>query len=98
MKNVLDLKENEVIHCETEEQSKRLCELFDNLGLKWRDGDSYKSRNPYITTNGEFCYKPATGEICTLEFYKSNGYIIHKAAEFFNNFKELIEQARPLMS
>ena len=85
MKNVLDLKENEVIHCETEEQSKRLCELFDNLGLKWRDGDSYKSRNPYITTNGEFCYKPATGEICTLEFYKSNGYIIHKATDFLNN-------------
>ena len=85
MKNVLDLKENEVIHFETEEQSKRLCDLFDNLGLKWRTGDSYKDYTPYYPTNGRYCYKPATGEICTLEFYKSNGYIIHKATDFLNN-------------
>lgn len=85
MKNVLDLKQNEVIHCETEEQANKICELFDSLGLKWRTGHSYKNYTPYYPINGQYCYQPATGETCTLEFYKSKGYIIHKATDFLNN-------------
>lgn len=38
---VTDLKENECIHCETEEQANAICKLMYESGLKWLFGDSY---------------------------------------------------------
>ena len=44
---VTDLKENECIHCETEEQANAICKLMHEAGLTWHDGDSYLSVNLY---------------------------------------------------
>ena len=38
---VTDLKENECIHCETEEQAVAICKLMHEAGLKWRNGKTY---------------------------------------------------------
>ena len=38
---VTDLKENECIHCETEEQAIAICRLMHNANLMWYDVDSY---------------------------------------------------------
>lgn len=33
------------IHCKTEEQANILCEAFDKMGKKWKNGKSYLEQN-----------------------------------------------------
>ena len=58
---VTDLKKNECIHCETEEQAIAICKLMHEAGLKWSDGYSYLSVNLYDVCKSETCYFPAKG-------------------------------------
>ena len=81
---VTDLKANECIHCETEEQAIAICKLMHEAGLKWRFGDSYLKKNEYIFYKSETCYFPATGEFSDLTFAKEEKYKIHKAEQFLN--------------
>lgn len=41
------------IHCNTEEEAKKLLKAFDKLGKKWCDGDSYLSDDCY---RRDICY------------------------------------------
>ena len=41
------LKENECIHCETEEQANAICKLMHEAGLKWKFGNSYIENTYY---------------------------------------------------
>ena len=79
---VTDLKENECIHCETEEQANAICKLMHEAGLEWVDGDSYLSENCYESYKSETCYFTAEGQFCSLDYYKRNGYTIYKAEQF----------------
>lgn len=81
---VTDLKENECIHCETEEQAKAICKLMHEAGLEWNSGYNYLSKNNYGIYKSETCYYPAKGQYCYLKYYKKNGYIIYKAEQFLN--------------
>ena len=81
---VTDLKENECIHCETEEQANAICKLMHEAGLKWCSGGSYLSENCYESYKSETCYFTAEGQYCHLDYYKSNGYTIYKAEQFLN--------------
>lgn len=81
---VTDLKENECIHCETEEQANAICELMHEAGLKWCSGESYLSENCYEAYKSETCYFSAEGQFCYLDYYKRNGYTIYKAEQFLN--------------
>lgn len=65
---VTDLKENECIHCETEEQAKAICKLMHESGLTWMFGDSYLSRNNYDEYKSETCYNPKKGNTVNLIF------------------------------
>ena len=79
---VTDLKENECIHCETEEQAKAICKLMHEAGLKWHFGYSYLSKNNYDVYNQNTCYNPKIGQYCDFNFYKKNNYTIYKAEQF----------------
>ena len=83
---VTDLKENECIHCETEEQANAICKLMHEAGLTWNSGDSYLETKYYYHEGSESgnCYFPAKGEFSDLTFAKEEKYKIYKAEQFLN--------------
>lgn len=78
---VIDLKENECIHCETEEQANAICKLMHEAGLKWRFGGSYlvNKRNYH-----NICYYPKSGEHGSLKYARERTHKIYKAEQFLN--------------
>ena len=79
---VTDLKENECIHCETEEQAKAICKLMHEAGLKWRYGQNYLHLTNYYTHTTETCYFPIDGQYDELSYAKQENYTIYKAEQF----------------
>lgn len=87
---VTGLKENECIHCETEEQAKAICKLMHEAGLKWNSGDSYLSKNNYDSYKSETCYFPKSGEYSDLNYAKKEKCKIYKAEQFLNQKQEIM--------
>ena len=87
---VTDLKENECIHCETEEQAKAICKLMHKEGLTWNNGDSYLSENNYDTYKSGTCYFPEDGEYAYLDYAKEENYKIYKAEQFLTQKQEVM--------
>lgn len=79
---VTDLKENEVIHCETLEQYEAICQLLHEAGLRWYDGQTYLECSVYDEERGSIVIAPKTGEFDYLFLDKSEGCIIHPATDF----------------
>ena len=89
---VTDLKANECIHCETEEQAKAICKLMHEAGLKWKSGNSYLETTYYYHEEYESgnCYFPAKGEFSDLTFAKEEKCKIYKAEQFLNQNTEVM--------
>ena len=87
---VTDLKENECIHCETEEQANAICKLMHKADLKWCNGKTYLRYNDYITYKSETCYIPKEGLYCSLNYAKSCNYTIYKAEQFLTKNTEIM--------
>ena len=89
---VTDLKENECIHCETEEQANAICKLMHDAGLTWNSGDSYLETKYYYHEGSESgnCYFPAKGEFSDLTFPKELKFKIYKAEQFLNKNTEIM--------
>ena len=87
---VTDLKENECIHCETEEQANAICKLMHEAGLEWIDGDSYLSKNCYNAYKSETCYFPAERLLGGLDYAKEENCKIYKAEQFLNQKQEIM--------
>ena len=79
---VTDLKENECIHCETEEQANAICKLMHEAGLEWKGGQSYLTKNYYGNCKSETCYFPKDGQYDELSYAKEENYTIYKAEQF----------------
>ena len=82
------LKENECIHCETEEQANAICKLMHEAGLTWHDGDSYLSVNLYDIYKSETCYFPAEGVFTGLDYAKEENNTIYKAEKFLTKIQK----------
>ena len=87
---VTDLKENECIHCETEEQAKAICKLMHEAGLKWRGGQNYLHLTHYYTYTTETCYFPIDGQYDELSYAKKENSTIYKAEQFLNQKQEVM--------
>lgn len=87
---VTDLKENECIHCETEEQAEAICKLMHEAGLEWKGGQSYLSKNYYGNYKSETCYFPIDGQYDELSYAKEENYKIYKAEQFINQEKQIM--------
>ena len=85
---VTDLKENEYIHCETEEQANAICKLMHDAGLKWRFGASYLENNKYNKYKSETCYCPVERMFTDLTYAKEENYKIYKAEKFLTQNTE----------
>ena len=85
---VTDLKENECIHCETEEQAIAICKLMHEAGFKWKDGQNYLHLTNYYTHTTETCYFPIDGQYDELSYAKQENYKIYKAEQFLTQKQE----------
>jgi len=74
LKEFWESKDKLVIHCNTEEKIEKLCDAFDVMGKKWRDGTSYKHAIDWWICKEEFCYYKDT--FCGYERYDLSGYTI----------------------
>lgn len=95
---VTDLKENECIHCETEEQATAICKLMHEEGLKWIDGYSYLSKNDYDFYTSKTCYIPKLGTFSDLSFVKEKNYKIYKAEQFLTKNTEIMSTTELMAS
>ena len=86
---VTDLKENECIHCETEEQAIAICKLMHEAGLRWNNCDSYFLINNYCIYTSQTCYIPKKGTLSSLNYAKKSKYTIYKAEQFLK--EEIME-------
>ena len=73
-----------VVYCETEEQANAICKLMHEAGFKWKDGQSYLSKNYYGNLKSETCYFPIDGQYDELSYAKEENYKIYKAEQFLN--------------
>lgn len=87
---VTDLKENECIHCETEEQANAICKLMHEAGLEWKGGQSYLSKNYYGNCKSETCYFPIYGQYDDLSYAREENYTIYKAEQFLTQEKQIV--------
>lgn len=87
---VTDLKENECIHCETEEQAKAICKLMHEAGLEWKGGQSYLSKNYYENYKSETCYFTIDGQYDELSYAKEENFKIYKAEQFLTQKQEVM--------
>ena len=87
---VTDLKKNECIHCETEEQANAICKLMHEAGLEWKGGQRKKKKNYYGNCKSETCYFPKDGQYDELSYAKAENYKIYKAEQFINQKQEVI--------
>ena len=81
---VTDLKENECIHCETEEQANAICKLMHEAGFKWCNGKTYLYYNDYDSYKSDTCYIPKEGTYCDLKYAKRSNHTIYKAEQFLH--------------
>jgi hypothetical protein len=72
---IVDLADKEVIHCETREEASRILKLAEKLGFYTNSNvyDFYRSRTCYNIKNGCYGY---------FDFYKAEGYKVHKSTDF----------------
>lgn len=75
LKEFWNSKEKLAIHCNTEEEAKKLLKAFDKLGKKWCDGDSYLADDCYYRR--DTCYDNNC-EHSYYDFYKKCNYIIYE--------------------
>lgn len=80
--------ENVAIHCETEDEANRCCELADRLGWTWWQGDSYvDTDNCWSWYKNETCYNFIRGTYQSTSHWKEHGLNIKPASWFLENFK-----------
>jgi len=79
MKLVTELKENEVIHCKTEEEAVAICKLMHEAGLMWNSGRSYDTRTNYGENT---CYMPEIGKFINFADAIEDGLTIYPASLF----------------
>lgn len=80
--NILDLKENECISVETEQEAIELCKKFDELGLKWTTGESYLGNSRWWFYANKIAYVPHSGTYSLADNLELLGYTVYPAKLF----------------
>ena len=72
------IKENTVIHCETEEEAERILGMAHELGYKWWTGQNYENDTEWNIYKSTMCYYLFDGSYGDYDYFKNGKYnIIH---------------------
>lgn len=81
-----------VIHPTSKEEAKELLNIFDDLGLKWCNGNSYLDEDSYNEDSDNIgddtCYWPTDGTNCNLQYFIDEDMHIYRAYEVINAYKK----------
>ena len=83
------LTENQVVHCKTEDEATRICNMAHELGWKWFDEDSYKKTYADYY-KGNICYHFSKGEFSGVSFYREQGKEIIDSTKIENMKKNVL--------
>lgn len=78
-----ELTDNQVVHCKTEDEAIRICNIAHELGWKWCNKNSYKKTN-WGKYFGTTCYDFDNGAYGNLDFYLSGGKQIINSTKIEN--------------
>ena len=70
------IKERTVVHCETEEEAKRILEMAHELGYKWSNGVSYIDDTKWLFKQSKMCYYLFDGNFTDYNYFKIRKYNI----------------------
>ena len=70
------IKENTVIHCEREEEAKRILGMAHTLGYKWHNGKNYENNTEWGDCESTTCYYFFEGGYSDYDYFKKNDYTI----------------------
>ena len=70
------IKENTVIHCETEEEAERILGMAHQLGYKWHTGKNYENNTEWGDCESTTCYYFFEGGYSDYDYFKKNDYTI----------------------
>ena len=70
------IKENTVIHCETEQEAKRILGMAHELGYKWWRGKSYENNTEWNVCKSKMCYDLFEGSYSDYDYFKNKNYTI----------------------
>ncbi|PZT97657.1 MAG: hypothetical protein DI622_22820, partial [Chryseobacterium sp.] len=76
MKSILELRK-EVIHVTSQSDADLLCQIFDNLGLKWCNKTSYVNNTEWSVYQFKMCYCPHEGVYSSIDFWEGTGYKVY---------------------
>jgi hypothetical protein len=82
MRTIESIKENEVVHCPTEEEAIEFLKLAHEAGHMWASGHFYISTIRWEYAKTDTCYNIKRGGYASLQWYKENDYIITPVSEF----------------
>lgn len=83
----LKLKQNEVVHCATLKQAKKVLNIAHNLGYKWCNNISYKKNNDWDLNKEATVYYLYKGKLGHVEYVKEE-YTIITSKEFIKRHKK----------
>lgn len=92
---VTDLKENEVIHCETLEQYEAICQLLHEAGKIWCDGQPYYPiGSDWSVYEQDTIISPHSGELLSINRHLYSNSIVRKATDFITPTQTKEEYAK----
>ena len=70
------IKENTVIHCETEQEAERILGMAHELGYKWWTGRSYENNTGWNVYKSKMCCDLFEGAYSDYDYFKNKNYTI----------------------
>lgn len=70
------IKENTVIHCETEQEANRILGMAHELGYKWWIGMNYKNNTEWGVYKSKMCYDLFGGSYSHYDYFNNKNYTI----------------------
>ena len=70
------IKENTVVHCETEQEANRILEMAESLGCKWWYGKGYEDNTEWNCYKRTTCYYLFDGSYSNYNYFQIRNYNI----------------------
>ena len=87
------IKENTVIHCETEEEAERILDMAHELGYRWWIEMNYKNNPEWGVYKSKMCYDLFGGSYSHYDYFKNKNYTIIPSTQIGgNHYSDMVIQ------
>lgn len=82
MRTIESIKDNEVVHCPTEQEAIEFCKLLHEAGKTWVSGGFYINKNLWEEYQENTCYNVTSGTYQYFDYFSNSNYIITNVNQF----------------